>query len=155
MNAACWGIRNRFQGVKQVSVETLSAELSSSEVQPLLLDVREESEFEVSHLRNAVHVQPSANPAEVAQRILEQCSNNRDHPVVCYCSIGYRSSQFAERLTSEGLTNVRNLEGSIFKWANAGHELVKGGGEIAKEVHPYNSTWGKLLRREFRASISE
>lgn len=41
-----------------------------------------------------------------------------DSHIVVYCSVSYRSSILARRLQDMGFTNVYNLEGSIFKWAN-------------------------------------
>jgi hypothetical protein len=42
---------------------------------------------------------------------------------VIVCSVGYRSAYFAEELAGAGFTGVRNLEGSIFQWANSGHAV--------------------------------
>ena len=53
----------------------------------------------------------------------------KDAPIVTYCSVGYRSGKMAERLQAAGYTNVRNLEGSIFKWANEHRPLVRGESE--------------------------
>jgi hypothetical protein len=44
-----------------------------------------------------------------------------------------------------GYTNVANLEGSIFKWANEGRALVGPGGSPTRAVHEYDATWGGLL----------
>lgn len=72
--------------------------------------------------------------------------------VIVYCSVGYRSSQMAERLRKAGVANVFNLDGSIFQWANEGRPLQKAG-EPAKVVHPYNKTFGKSLKEEYRAQV--
>ena len=50
-------------------------------------------------------------------------------------------------LTERGYGAVRNLEGSIFEWANAGHPVYREGREVS-EVHPYDEEWGRLLDRE-------
>ncbi len=55
-----------------------------------------------------------------------------------------------ERLLT-GRTNVVNLEGSIFAWANEDRPL-EAGGRPAELVHPYNRTFGKLLKPERRAA---
>ena len=41
-------------------------------------------------------------------------------------------------------TNVRNLDGSIFQWANEGRPLVRGNQRV-QDVHPYDENWGRLL----------
>jgi 3-mercaptopyruvate sulfurtransferase SseA len=65
--------------------------------------------------------------------------------------VGYRSSELATRLQRAGQTNVTNLEGSIFQWANEGRAL-EASGKPATRVHPYNEKFGRLLKPELRAS---
>ena len=65
----------------------------------------------------------------------------------------YRSSRLAERLRQAGCTNVFNLDGSIFQWANEGRPLERDGRPV-NEVHPYNKTFGQLLRPEHRAKAT-
>jgi hypothetical protein len=85
-------------------------------------------------------------PASIVQQPL-------DLPIVTYCSVGYRSGAFAERLRSAGFTNVVNLEGSIFRWANEGRPLFRSARPVT-EVHPYNRTWGLLLKEDRRAGVA-
>ena len=136
-------IRAEFPGVEQITVEALDAWLASGDNAPLLLDVREEAEYRVSHLRDAVRIDPD-HMASLSVDIA------RDAPVVTYCSVGYRSSALAARLTDQGFTRVKNLEGSIFEWANRGLPVVRDGREV-RQVHPYDWRWGKLLDEELRA----
>ena len=89
----------------------------------ILLDVRAEEEFAVSHLRGAVWVAPSADGAALLEA-LEQggFDPQRSAPadrIVAYCSLGYRSSQLCQRMQAlPGVDQARvaNLEGSIFQW---------------------------------------
>ena len=72
--------------------------------------------------------------------------------VVCYCSVGYRSSVLADKLIShfrrEGLDiPVFNLEGGVFQWAMDGGPLE---GENPRKVHQYSSVWGRLLPENMR-----
>ena len=75
--------------------------------------------------------------------------------MVCYCSVGYRSSIVAEKLKqflrSQGRKDVKiyNLEGGVFQWAIEGRELE---GERKTQVHPYSMFWGKLLPAHLRHS---
>jgi hypothetical protein len=64
---------------------------------------------------------------------------------VAYCSVGYRSARLVAQLRQAGYTQVYNLEGSIFRWANEGQSLVSQG-QLVAVVHPFNPTWGLLLR---------
>lgn len=139
-------VRARFPGVSQLSTTNLAAWLAdTNRARPLLLDVRTEAEFRVSHLPGARRVDPDAKAAEL--RALLATTNT---PVVVYCSVGWRSSALAERLLKAGQTNVSNLEGSIFGWSNEGRPLEADTGP-ATRVHPYNRTFGRLLQPALRA----
>ena len=136
-----WGvlnarIRREFPSVPRVS----TAELARTTARPLLLDVRTPPEFAVSHLAGARRVDPGDDAAQVADLPLTE-------PIVTYCSVGYRSAQFAEKLQRAGYRDVRNLEGSIFAWANEGRPLVRDTDTPTREVHPFNRWWGLLLDR--------
>ena len=138
-------IRSDFPEVKRITTAELAAWLhASSRPRPVLLDVRTRAEFEVSHLEHAEHVEPNA-PASAIR-------HPKNRPIVTYCSVGYRSGEFAKKLIDAGYTNVVNLEGSIFRWANEGRPMVDAG-RAAQKVHPYNRTWGLLLHKQYRADV--
>ena len=138
-------IRQRFPTVAQLSTTELAAWLRDpAREQPVLLDVRTEKEFAVSHLHGATRVEPSADAA----KLLAQLPPGR--PVVTYCSVGYRSSDLAERLKKAGVISVFNLEGSIFQWANEGRP-IEARGQPADKVHPYNRKFGRMLDEKKRA----
>jgi rhodanese-related sulfurtransferase len=138
-------VRSKFPGVPQLRTVELAAWLADKKKPaPQLLDVREPNEFAVSHLPGAIHISPKATAAEVLPKL------DPNRPTVTYCSVGYRSSQLAQRLIEAGAKNVSNLEGSIFAWANEGRPLEKSG-QPAKTVHPYNRIFGRLLKPEYRS----
>src|SRR3954470_10015687 len=119
------GIRREFPQVKRISTAELAAWIAGSDrPPPLLLDVRTQAEFDVSHLPNAVRVEPNAPAAAF--------SAAKDQPIVTYCSVGYRSAGLAAKLQAAGFTDVRNLEGSIFRWANEGRPVYCGDQQVQK-----------------------
>ncbi len=125
-------IAKEFPNVKSIS----TADLATAKAKPVLLDVRTAAEFAVSHLPGAQRVDPDAKTIALP----------RDTPIVTYCSVGYRSAKLAQRLQEAGFTNVRNLDGSIFQWANEGRAIEPG-----TKVHPYDKKWGVLLDAARRA----
>jgi rhodanese-related sulfurtransferase len=142
------GIRSEFPDVPRISTAELAEWLNDrTRDQPLLLDVRTQAEYDVSHLRNARHIEPNAEPA-----VLQLQAQQR--PIVTYCSVGYRSGRFAEKLRQAGFTNVVNLKGSIFQWANEGRPVFSRGAP-AERVHPFNRAWGLLLQKPLRADRAE
>lgn len=136
-------VRSRFPDVPQLQPADLAAWLAdTNRVRPILIDVRTEPEYRISHLPGAIRVSPSARVQELEPYI----ANSR--PLVVYCSVGYRSSELATRLRKAGQTNVLNLEGSIFAWANENRPLITEGDKPTLVVHPYNQTFGKLLNKD-------
>ena len=138
-------ITKEFPSVRKIGTAELAKELDSRQ-QPVLLDVRTAAEFEVSHLAGAQHVDPEADASTVKLA--------KDARIITYCSVGYRSARFAERLQKAGFRSVRNLEGSIFQWANEGRPLVNARGP-ATTVHPYDRKWGTLLDESRRAKLPD
>ncbi len=139
-----WSAVNRmiaadFPDVPTLTTDSLAARLADSTApRPLLLDARSAEEYAVSHLPGARRVSPT--PDSIAG--LDTLS--RDRPIVVYCSVGYRSARVTTHLRSQGFSNVRNLEGSLFRWANEGRPVVRNGTPV-QAVHPYDATWGTLL----------
>lgn len=131
-----------FPDIRTISPAQLAEQLSHPEP-PLLLDVRSDEEFAVSHIPGARRVDLEGDPA--AQLPDVECTR----PIVVYCSVGYRSARFAQALTRSGYLNVANLEGSIFSWAIDGRPLENASG-ATRLVHPYNKQWATLLPADLR-----
>ena len=142
-------LRHRFPKVEWITTQQLSDWLADKHREkPVLLDVRTEEEWKVSHLRGARRVEPSA-PTESASAGI-----SKDASIVTYCAVGYRSGDLATRLREAGFTHVRNLEGSIFQWANEHRPLVRDDQPVSS-VHPYNKLWGRLLTDDVRAPLNK
>lgn len=140
-------ITKEFPNVPQLATADLAAWLADAKrPQPLLLDVRAEEEFAVSHLDGARRIAADAAANQIERDIA------KDQPIVTYCSVGYRSSAFAQRLRDAGYTKVQNLAGSIFQWANEDRPLVSDG-KPATQVHPYSAFWSGMLKKERRAPL--
>ncbi len=111
---------------------------------PVLLDARTGAEYGVSHLEGARRIDPSRPSLDALGGVPKSAA------IVVYCSVGYRSAGVARWLTGQGFSNVRNLEGSLFRWVNEGRPVDQGGRRVAR-VHPYDRMWGLLLKPEYRA----
>ncbi len=145
-------IARRHPGLPQTTPAALAARMARGE-RVVLLDARTADEYAVSHLRGARRVEPGASAAQIAAALADVSPNA---PVVVYCSVGWRSADVAARLRDTGRSNVENLRGSIFRWAGEGREVVTGapGREtVVRVVHPFDRTWGRLLRRDLRAPV--
>lgn len=139
-------IKQRFPNVRQLAPQSLAAWLEDARrpEKPLLIDTRSAAEFAVSHLPGAVRL--TSVEQMIAANPTKAC------PVITYCSVGYRSSALAAKLQRAGFSDVQNLEGSIFAWANEGRTVCRDGKPLhPARVHPYDAKWGQLLKAELRA----
>jgi rhodanese-related sulfurtransferase len=96
---------------REISVEELSQRLERGE-RPLLLDVRQPWEYELSRLPDSVLVPLG--------QLLSRAAEVRPAPgqlVVCYCHHGVRSLHAAEILAGAGLSGVVSLAGGIEAWS--------------------------------------
>jgi len=79
---------------------------------PLLLDVREPHELEISWLPNATNIPLGALAAR-----LSELDSARE--MVVFCKAGTRSARALELLVSAGFKKVKNLHGGINAWARS------------------------------------
>jgi rhodanese-related sulfurtransferase len=160
-------VRRWFPSIRHMPAIELAARLaavhagaggahSTSGAQLLLLDVREPAEFSVSHIPGAVNVCPSPHTSHDAVRAIvsSAMAQSDTSEVVCYCSVGVRSSQLALAISTvepSWTHRIHNLDGSIFRWANQGRQLVDNAGQPTATVHPYSSLWGRLVRPDLHS----
>ena len=131
-----WNTRN----VPYMSVETLAMPKTAA----ILLDARDEKEFNVSHLENAIRVGYDDFKTKETIAILPKDKNAK---IVVYCSLGIRSETVAHKLIQEGYTNVYKLYGGIFEWKNADFKVIDTLGKSTEKVHTFNKSWSKWLKK--------
>jgi rhodanese-related sulfurtransferase len=141
-----WGRINSYLDKEYPDVANISTQELAKLTNVVLLDTRTEDEYKASHLPGAVRFDESNNAA--TKDLFAKLSKNT--MIVVYCSVGVRSAAVARRLTALGYTQVKNLRGSAFMWANEGRLLE---GLSTPKVHPFNSRWGALLAPELRLTI--
>ena len=132
-----------FPGVPSISTAALTRLLQDPTRPVVLIDVRKADEFAVSHLEGAVRATSLDHAAALVADAPEGAT------IVAYCSVGYRSAGLAARLQDRESTQVYNLEGSIFRWANEGRPLYRGHRPV-RQVHPFDESWGALLHSDLR-----
>ena len=105
-------IQSEFPGVQSVSTDVLFARYEASDAKlPIIIDVREDGEFRVSHLDDALHLES----AEAISSVIAERGLGKDTEIILYCSVGYRSASVAADLQARGFTKVLNLEHSLFE----------------------------------------
>jgi molybdopterin/thiamine biosynthesis adenylyltransferase/rhodanese-related sulfurtransferase len=86
---------------------------------PVLVDVREQHEFEESHIPGAIHV-----PRGHLESRIEGKVRDRSQPVVLYCASGQRSALAAHTLQSLlGYDDVASMTGGITLWKDRGFDV--------------------------------
>ncbi len=122
--------------VPLISAEELLAEMDGGS-KIVLMDVREKSEFNISHLPNAqIGLVAKGN---LRSKILKEIP--KDSEIRLYASVGLRSEMIGEQLLEAGYPNVKNLYGGIFTWANQGHPLVDKEEKPTNFLHGFHPSW--------------
>lgn len=126
-----------FPEVRDITPFEIS-EMLENDAKIVLVDVREKEERTVSIIPDAL------SKKEFEKRREEF----RDHLVVPYCTIGYRSGKYSEELGPEGF-RVRNLAGSILLWAHQVGTLIHDG-KPTQRIHVMGRKWN-LAPESFEA----
>jgi rhodanese-related sulfurtransferase len=104
--------------VRAFSIEEFVERLEHGE-RFVLLDNREDLEWQAGHLPGAHHMSKG-----VIERDIETAIPDKATPIVCYCGGGYRSVLVADNLQRMGYTNVVSLDGGWRGWNERGMPTV-------------------------------
>lgn len=107
----------------------------------IYLDAREKSEYDVSHIKNAIWVGYDTFNAEQLANL------DREATYIVYCSVGYRSEKITHQLQVNGFLFVSNLYGGIFEWVNQNLPVYDNTDNATTKVHGYSPKWGIWLNK--------
>lgn len=107
----------------------------------VFLDTREINEFEVSHIESAINVGFDSFDLSSINHI------EKDAKIIVYCSIGARSQTIAQKLIEAGYSNVQNLYGGLFNWANHDFPMVDDSFKDTAIIHGFSKEWGKWVTK--------
>ncbi len=91
--------------IKEITIEEARLKLTS-DPQTILMDVREDSEWNDGHAVEAMHLGKG-----ILERDLEKTVPDTDRPIIMYCGGGYRSALTADAARQMGYKNVYSLIG--------------------------------------------
>jgi molybdopterin/thiamine biosynthesis adenylyltransferase/rhodanese-related sulfurtransferase len=83
--------------------------------EPLVLDVREQDEWDEGHIPGAVHI-----PRGFLESRIERAAPDPSRPLLVYCSSGNRSALAAKTLGDLGYEDVVSLAGGFTDWKRNG-----------------------------------
>jgi sulfur-carrier protein adenylyltransferase/sulfurtransferase len=111
--------------IEEIDSPELAAALESDSP-PVVVDVREQSEWDEGHIPRAVHL-----PRGHLESRIERTAPDRETPIVLYCASGSRSTFAAKTLGDLGYENVRSLAPGYTGWKRDGFPTV-----VARALEP-------------------
>ncbi len=106
--------------VRETDVDTVKSRLDRGD-KIVLVDVREDREYDADHLPGAVHLGKG-----VIERDIEEKYPDANVELILYCGGGFRSALAADNLQKMGYTNVTSMDGGIRDWRERSYPLEKG-----------------------------
>lgn len=106
--------------MKEISIEQARERLTKNP-QAVLLDVREDQEWEKDHAAEAIHLGKG-----ILERDLEKTVPDLDREIIMYCGGGYRSVLTASAAQKMGYRNVSSLVGGYKAMVQAHWPMKKG-----------------------------
>ena len=97
--------------VRETNVEDTQRRMAEGAV---LIDVREDNEFEAAHAKGARHMGRG-----IIERDIVKAVPQKDAELILYCGGGFRSALAADSLQKMGYTNVWSMAGGWHAWQNA------------------------------------
>ena len=97
------------------SISPKQASEMYAERKAVIVDVRDDSEWNEQHIPGAIHI-----PLAQLNGRISELKQYKDTPVITQCKAGGRSAKAFEVLKSVGFTKVYNMDGGIMAWDKAG-----------------------------------
>lgn len=98
--------------VREVTVDETQRRVNDGAI---LIDVREDNEFESGHAAGAEHMGRGIIERDIVQTFPDKATE-----LVLYCGGGYRSALAADNLQKMGYTNVWSMAGGWHAWKENG-----------------------------------
>lgn len=109
---------NRLLGIKEV--DYIAAMQLINHKNALILDVREQGEYDAGHVLNSKLV-----PLGKLKERIGELEKYRERPIVVICRSGQRSASACGLLGKQGFAQAYNLNGGIIAWQKASLPLEK------------------------------
>ncbi|HEV8502782.1 MAG TPA: rhodanese-like domain-containing protein [Casimicrobiaceae bacterium] len=111
-------VGGRLSKMKPISTLGVTRLINSGN--PVLLDLRETSEFEGGSLPNALHI-----PLSQLKDRAGELGKLTGRPLVAFCDRGQKSRGAMATLSKLGFNEIYNLAGGIRAWKDAGLPVVR------------------------------
>ncbi|MEN9945962.1 MAG: hypothetical protein RLZZ293_348 [Pseudomonadota bacterium] len=102
--------------IKECSVDYVYRQLETKRF--ILIDVREDHEWQTGHLPSAIHLGRGIIERDIAKLVADKNTS-----IVLYCGGGFRSALSAYNLQQMGYTNVLSMDGGVKLWKKLNYSL--------------------------------
>ena len=113
--SALLGFNSSVSAEKLHSISAQEAANLQTEKKAIIIDVREDSEWQAEHIAGAIHI-----PLKQLEERLAELKPYQNEKIITQCRSGMRSAKAAELLQSSGFNNVYNMEGGLNAWQKQG-----------------------------------
>jgi rhodanese-related sulfurtransferase len=100
------------------NIDTHTVETLRQRDDVVVIDVREDWEYEAGHIPGATLIPLAQIPGRMSEI-------PTDKTVIAVCRSGNRSGQATQFLRQQGFDNVHNMQGGMLTWEQNGYETEK------------------------------
>lgn len=111
-------VNRRVSGIKEVGI--LEATQLINHHEALVLDVREDKEYQGGRVPNSKHI-----PMGQLAKRLHELEKFKGKPIIAVCRSGSRSGHCCSVLRKNGFEQVYNLNGGMMSWQQANMPVEK------------------------------
>lgn len=98
-----------------------AVQLLSHESGSIIVDVREDSEYQSGHIPDSIHI-----PLSVLKSRVDELNKYKDKHIILGCRSGSRSGRACSILKKQGFEKVHNLRGGVMAWEKENLPMKKG-----------------------------
>jgi rhodanese-related sulfurtransferase len=106
------------KNITEISPPEAAVKAKSGEA--VIIDVREQEEWEEGHIPDAIHLSRGTIELEVEERVPDP-----NAMIICHCGGGGRSALAAESLQNMGYKNVKSMAAGLKAWRARGLPVTK------------------------------
>ena len=103
--------------IQECSIDELKHKLDGA-TKPILIDVREESEYAQGHVPGSIHLSKG-----IIERDIESVIPDPDTELYLLCGGGFRTALAADNLSKMGYSRVVSVDGGWRAWTAAGYPV--------------------------------
>ncbi|WXU00482.1 MAG: Thiosulfate sulfurtransferase GlpE [Catillopecten margaritatus gill symbiont] len=124
-------VAKALEAVDEIMPWDLEEDIPNSDL--ILLDIREQDEFEMMHIPNSIHIPRGVLEGACCWNYddtVPALAKARNQNIILICRSGNRSVLAAQTMQQMGFENVRSLKLGIKGWNDNDFEMLDGNGSI-------------------------